>query len=249
MEACFAPLLAWVLSWMAPSGAEAPPPLVLAVDPTHQADRLVALTVSVVLNHTALPVAWRLVPAQASLSWMDLLCRLLALLAPAVPPGMEVHVLCDRGLYSPRLWRRIRSLGWHPCLRCDPDLTFRPDGQYEARPAAAWGGGEGTLVVLHGAGHEHPWVLLTDTPPDRTEVTPCACRDWIEQGFRGLKRAGWQWQRTRRTDPARLRVPPATVPERSAPRRLIPIQCDTDTSHRCLPKKSLPWPASRRLSG
>ena len=100
VETCFAPLLAWVLSWMAPSGAEAPPPLVLAVDPTHQADRLVALTVSVVLNQTALPVAWRLVPAQASLSWMALLCRLLALLAPAVPTGREVHVLCDRGLYS-----------------------------------------------------------------------------------------------------------------------------------------------------
>ena len=32
VETCFAPLLAWVLSWMVPSGAEAPPPpLVLAV--------------------------------------------------------------------------------------------------------------------------------------------------------------------------------------------------------------------------
>ena len=221
VETCFAPLLAWVLSWRVAPGPEPPPPLVLAVDPTHHADRLVALTVSVVLNQTAIPVAWRLVPAQASLSWMALLCRLLALLAPAVPPGMAVHVLCDRGLYSPRLWRRIRSLGWHPCLRCDPDLTFWPEGQPEARPAAAWGGGEGTLwvgrgvaspchrplpgtlVVLHGRGHEHPWVLLTDTPPDRTEVTLYACRDWIEQGFRGLKRAGWQWQRTRRTDPVR----------------------------------------------
>lgn len=58
-------------------------------------------------------------------------------------------------------------------------------------------------MVLHGSGHVHPWVLLTDTPPDRTEATLYACRDWIEQGFRGLKRAGWQWQRTRRTDPVR----------------------------------------------
>ncbi len=221
VETCLAPLLAWVLSWRAPPGPEAPPPLVLAVDPTHQADRLVALTVSVVLSQTALPVAWRMVPAQASLSWMASLCRLLALLAPAVAAGMEVHVLCDRGLYSPRLWRHIRALGWHPCLRCAPDLTFRPDGQLEARPAAAWGAGEGTLwvgrgvasprhrplpgtlVVLHGAGHEQPWVLLTDTPPQHTEATLYACRDWIEQGFRGLKRAGWPWQRTRRIDPVR----------------------------------------------
>lgn len=58
-------------------------------------------------------------------------------------------------------------------------------------------------MVLHGSGYVHPWVLLTDTPPDRTEATLYACRDWIEQGFRGLKRAGWQWQRTRRTDPVR----------------------------------------------
>ena len=42
VETCFAPLRAWVLSWMVPPGAEAlPPPLVMAVDPTHQADRLV----------------------------------------------------------------------------------------------------------------------------------------------------------------------------------------------------------------
>ncbi len=122
VEACFAPLLAWVLSWMIPPGPGPQPSLVLAVDPTHQRDRLVALTVSVVLNQTALPVAWRLVPAQASLSWMAILCRLLELLAPAVPAGRAVHVLCDRGLYSPRLWHRIRALGWHPCLRCDPDL-------------------------------------------------------------------------------------------------------------------------------
>ncbi|MCY4519479.1 MAG: hypothetical protein OXC13_01715 [Caldilineaceae bacterium] len=120
METCFAPLLAWILSWMAPPGPGPQPPLVLAVDPTHQADRLVALTVSVVLNRTALPVAWRLVPAQASRSWMASLCRLPGLLAPAVPTGMAVPVLCDRGLYSPRLWHRIRALGWLPACAATP---------------------------------------------------------------------------------------------------------------------------------
>ncbi len=29
-------------------------------------------------------------------------------------------------------------------------------------------------------------------------------RVWIEQGFRPLKRIGWPWQHTRRTDPARV---------------------------------------------
>jgi hypothetical protein len=29
-------------------------------------------------------------------------------------------------------------------------------------------------------------------------------RLWIELGFRALKGVGWQWQRTRRTDPTRV---------------------------------------------
>ena len=74
----------------------------------------------------------------------------------------------------------------------------------------ARGGGDpvnaesGTLIVLHAQGHEDPWLLLTDTPPDRTDVDLYACRHWIEQGFRGLKRGGWQWHRTRRRDPVRM---------------------------------------------
>ena len=179
-----------------------------------------ALTVSVVLNRTALPVAWHLVPAQASLSWMAILCRLLELLAPAVPPGMEVHVLCDRVCTVPGSGAGSGpGLAPLPALRPRPDLPARGTVRSPAGGGLGRGRGHavggprgglapppspaGTLVVLHGAGHEHPWVLLTDTPPDRTEVTLYACRDWIEQGFRGLKRAGWQWQRTRRTNPLR----------------------------------------------
>ena len=29
-------------------------------------------------------------------------------------------------------------------------------------------------------------------------------RFWIETGFNALKSVGWQWQKTRRTDPARV---------------------------------------------
>ena len=62
----------------------------------------------------------------------------------------------------------------------------------------------GTLIVLHARDCEEPWVLLTDTPPKHTQVSLYACRHWIEQGFRGLKRGGWPWGRTRRTDPVRV---------------------------------------------
>ena len=60
--------------------------------------------------------------------------------------------------------------------------------------------------MLHAYGQAQPWVLLADTPVAETEPTLYACRNWIEQGFRGLKTVGWKWHKTRRLDPTQ-RVP------------------------------------------
>ncbi len=196
--ACFPELLGWVLDlWT--SGSE---PLVLALDPTHQRDEWVAL-VGVAYREYALPVAWHVVGADAPESWIGHFRRLLGQLAPAVPAGTPVHVLCDRGLDSRALWVRIRELGWHPVLRYAPHITFRPSGG-DRVPVRTLGGGPGTLIVLHAQDCEDPWVLLTDTPPAHTDAALYACRHGLEQGFRGLKRGGWQWGRTRRTDPVRV---------------------------------------------
>ncbi len=221
VEACFPELLGWVRELWTPDGdAPAAAPLVLALDPTHHRDEWVALVVSVVYREHAIPVAWHVVAAQARGSWVAHFQRLLRLLAPAVPAGTPVHVLCDQGLSSRELWRQIVALGWHPVLRYPLHITFRPTGGARV-PARDLGGGPGTLrlgtgtafgrdpmpgtlVVLHGRDHKEPWLLLTDTPPDRTDADLYACRHWIEQGFRGGKRGGWQWQRTRRTDPVRV---------------------------------------------
>ena len=48
-------------------------------------DELVALVISVVYRQQAIPVPWHIVGAQARESWIDHFCRLLRLLAPAVP--------------------------------------------------------------------------------------------------------------------------------------------------------------------
>ena len=51
-------------------------------------------------------------------------------------------------------------------------------------------------------------MLLTDTPVAETEPTLYACRNWIEQGFRGLKTVGdplgGKGHKTRRLDPGAL---------------------------------------------
>ena len=51
---------------------------------------------------------------------------------------------------------------------------------------------------------EEPRIILTGLPPDRVGVSWYALRFWTELGFKALKSLGWQWQKTRRTDPTRI---------------------------------------------
>ena len=46
--------------------------------------------------------------------------------------------------------------------------------------------------------------LLTDLPPREAGASWYALRFWIEAGFKALKSLEWQWQKTRRTNPARI---------------------------------------------
>jgi Transposase DDE domain len=216
VEACFAPLLAWIVAWW--SGDTLP----LAIDATSLRDRQVVLSLSVLYRGSAIPVAWVVLPHRGKGAWIPELERLLALVAPAVPATMTVLVLTDRGLWSPRLWRQMRDLGWHPLMRIRPDATFAPTGQrrqraHELIPGAGWcwvGAGiafkekakqlAATLVVVWGRGQREPWLLLTDLEPEAVDGSWYGLRVWIELGFRALKSLGWHWERTRRTDPARI---------------------------------------------
>ena len=148
--------------------------------------------------------------------------ELLQGLAPAILKKMTVVVLCDQGLASPKLWKQILTQGWHPYMRypkniilCAEDGRRLPARAFVPRPDTAWIGwgtafGQGTekrrctLLVVWYTEHDDPWVILTDLPPDQAGVSWYALRFWIELGFKAVKSLGWQWQKTRRTDPARI---------------------------------------------
>ena len=216
VETCFAPLLGWVVRWWV--GDMLP----LAIDATSLRDRHVVLSISVLYRSSAIPVAWVVLPHRGRAAWVPHLERLLSLLAPAVPTGLTVLVMTDRGLWSPTLWRQSRAQGWHPLMRIRPDATFAPAGQrrhraHELVPGAGWcwvGAGvaykerakrlAGTLLVVWGTGQKEPWLLLTDLAPEAVDGSWYGLRTWIELGFRALKSLGWQWERTRRTAPARV---------------------------------------------
>src|SRR5579885_517539 len=141
VASCFVPLLRWLLSWWHGDG------IALAVDATLHGDQVVALVISVLYRGSAIPVAWQILPANQTGAWMPHILGLLRQIRPAIRTGMTVLVLADRGLWSGRLWKRIRDLRWHPVLRLQDTVTFQPIGQGRqvarslvARPGHAWVG-------------------------------------------------------------------------------------------------------------
>jgi hypothetical protein len=216
VENCFAPLLAWVLSWG--DGTQ----LALAVDATTLGQRFVVLVVSVVYRGCAIPVAWTVLPATEKHAWRGEWLRMLRQVRTVVPRRYFVIVLADRGLYARWLFQRIVRLGWHPLLRVNMGGTFRPakSAHYQPlrevvpAPGTQWVGTgtafQGprrrlncTLLARWEEGYRDPWLLLTDLAPSAGTACWYGLRAWIEQGFKLMKRGGWQWQRTRMSDPHR----------------------------------------------
>ena len=216
VRACFAPLMRWVLSmWKSKD-------LALAIDPTMLSDRLCAVVVSAVYRGCAIPVAWVVMPANKKGEWMEPACELLDLLSVVIPNGMRVIVMTDRGLRSPKLWKKIRKLRWHPYMRQSINTTFclaggtrMPARKLVSAPGNSFIGRgtafrdkakrlKGTIIVIWVEGQDAPWIILTDLKPQEAGASWYEMRFWIETGFKALKSVGWQWQKTRRTAPARV---------------------------------------------
>ena len=213
---CFAPLLRWLLTlW---KGQQ----LALAIDATAHRTQVVALVVSVLYRDSAIPIAWKIMPGNHPGAWIPEILGLLQILAPEVPKSMTVAVMTDRGLWSPRVWKQICYLGWHPLMRVKINTVFQPlqwcrqpARQLIPGPGYAWVGSGtafyhpkrrrfGTLVVVWDNDQKEPWVVITDLTPEAIGICWYGLRFWIELGFRALKGVGSQWQHTRRIDPDRV---------------------------------------------
>jgi hypothetical protein len=212
----FAPLLKWIVSlW--PAGDKR---LVLAMDATSLKMLFVVLSISVVYRGCAIPVAWAILPAAQPGSWREPWEELFRQLAGALPADWCVVVMADRGLYAKWLYEAIQSCLWHPFLRINLQSKYRPKGtaaflpmrQLLPTPGSIWAGQvtcfasnsiECTLLACWGVQYKEPWLIVTDLSPEQGSVTWYALRSWIEDGFKDLKRDGWQWQKTRMSDPKR----------------------------------------------
>jgi hypothetical protein len=217
VTSCFAPLLRWILAdWPCRR-------LAVALDATSLFDCLVVLSLSIVYRGTAIPVAWKLLRANVPHPWEPEWKALLQWFHGQVNPRWTVVVLTDRGLYAPWLFQAIVALGWHPMMRITRRNRFLPAGWVHHQPVwrftpevgRRWQG-RGvafpttpqsrlacTLLAWWAPGHPDGWYLVTDLPPQVADAAWYGLRMWIEHGFAQFKSAGWQWQKSRITDPER----------------------------------------------
>jgi len=218
VSGCFAPLLCWVVTWIAPTCCH----LALAMDASTLGQRFTILSISVVVRGCAIPVAWRIVEATKPGAWRPHWAALFRHLQGSVPADWTVIVLADRGLYARWLFTTIQALGWHPFLRINRQGHYRiptasssrPLSQVVSRVGQRWAGQvvcfttparrlTCTLLARWDAGYRDPWLSLTALPPTAVDVAWYGLRAWIACGFKDSKRGGWHWEQTKMLDPAR----------------------------------------------
>jgi hypothetical protein len=214
---CFAPLLRWMLELRPQNSQE----LFLALDATTLGTKFTVLSINVLYQGSAVPVAWKVLEATKKSSWKPYWQELLRALKEIVPPQIKVILSADRGVYAQWLFAEIVQLGWHPFLRINHHHgQYQPQGSHSWHPLAAvvaettrhWSGRvicfpsnplPCYLLARWDEGYSDPWLIVTDLPPTEAQIHWYGFRCWIECSYRDLKSDGWRWSKTRVQSPER----------------------------------------------
>lgn len=187
--------------------------VVLLVDLTKVGHRMDILMVGLAYRKRCIPLAWHCMTGNEpwSENQVDIILRLLGLIAPVVPTGCIPLVQADRGIgNSSRLLRGIAAMGWHYLVRVKGAAVMRQTTGEEAplqsliEGRSHWSGkghifkSKGWLPVyvhlLWRGRMKEPWCLVTNAA--WVDGSVYATRMWQEEAFRDLKSGGWQWQRS-----------------------------------------------------
>jgi hypothetical protein len=220
VHACFGPLLTWIVRlWHDPEGKKR---LVLAMDATSLGERWTVLAISVLIRHCAIPVAWKVIKMHERGSWKPHWEALFQELKGSIDPHWMVIVTADRGLYARWLFELIQDCKWHPFLRINKNVKARREGSADfewidnwVQVGERWAGRVDcfiqkpsrlvcTLLMAWEAGHEDPWIVLTDLSVQESNVAWYGMRTWVECGFKDYKRGGFDWQYSRMEHPSQV---------------------------------------------
>jgi len=183
VSGCFEHLIKWIIRfWQSEQ-------LAIALDATTLGLSFTALVVSIVYRGCAIPVAWTITKGNEKRAWNIEWLRMLRLVRHNIPRHFTVIVMTDRGLYSPRLFKRIVRLKWHPFMRINVNGTFCPEGSgsfkpigsFAEQPGTSWQGSgvafktkgkrlSCTLLALWEEGQKEAWFIITDLAPSASNA-------------------------------------------------------------------------------
>lgn len=215
VKTCFPYLMKWIIKWWNPKLDSNQ--LAIALDATTLGLKFTVLAVSIVYRSCAIPIAWTITKGNEKGEWNTYWLAMLNDIKANIPSNYVVFVMTDSGLYSPKIYKLITKLGWHPLMRTngngyfkEGDRYFQPIKSFAKAPGTSWQGRglafkssciECTLIAHWEEGQDEAWFILTDLPPEASNA--CGMRAWIEHGFRVIKSGFWGWHRTRMDDPKR----------------------------------------------
>lgn len=208
------PLLPFLLAGTA--GQE----VVFAFDLTPQGKRFTLLSLGLVCHKRVLPLAWRLMPQQTA--WPEKLDVLFPALArpvqAAVPPGVVVTVVADRGLVGHKFVDACAAVGWEVVVRLktgggDATQARLADGAecrvaaLPTHPGQRWhaaaaifkdaGWRDGYLTIRWRPDASEPLALFSTRPGGAARVREYRRRMLAEATFQDCKTRGWQLERSK----------------------------------------------------
>lgn len=191
-----------------------PQRLVVAIDPTTQAEHVVMLTVSVVYRGRSLPLAWTVWAGNVPLQGVGFWARVEQVLDEVqtiLPIGIPIIWVADRAFGTPQFTDLVTARGWHYVVRVQGQTRYQDQqgrldsirhlvqhkGERGKRRGLFFKGAgwrEASGVVVWGRRHTAPLCLVSDLPPDWELITRYRQRYTIEALFRDYKSAGWHWE-------------------------------------------------------
>lgn len=196
--------------------------ILVALDSTSVADRLVVVRTALIYRRRAVPLVWQVFKRRSVMLAFEQYAELIQATAALLPAGVQVIVLGDRGFRDIRLMRLLSRLSWHFRLRLPKNewvsLGRQPRRRLESWPLAPYQprflskvrlteqryGPLHLALVWDGDPRHDPWRLASDQPTSPATLSEYAQRMGIESGFLDDKSAGFQLQETELLSPARL---------------------------------------------
>lgn len=190
----------------------------LSLDTTVLPRGYVLVRISVVYRGRAIPVSWRVFKhGSASVSYDDYKPVMERALA-ALPEGMRIVLLADRGFVHLELVRFARLNGWHYRIRVKSNTLVRlPDRRVVpiaklCPPKGAAHFYSGVYILGEKIGPVHlalgnpkdaaePWYIISDEPTDVATFDEYGLRFDIEENFLDDKSNGFQVESSKLDDP------------------------------------------------